>query len=327
MAYKLPTRLKRLRQTDISRALMCETKVTTEQLIAPIFIFEGLETAQEIPSMPGQYQYPLHELPTEIEALSALGINAVLLFGIPKHKDAHGSAALDNDSIIAKAISTIKKTNPSMLVISDLCFCEYTSHGHCGILEENKKTIDNDATLSALEKQAISHAKAGVDWVAPSGMADGMVTAIRSALDKAGYSKVAILSYSVKYSSALYGPFREAAQGAPQFGDRKSYQMDFGNQKEALREAALDIAEGADIIMVKPALMYLDVIQLLKQTYVEIPLCAYQVSGEYSLIKYGATKGLIDEKSAIIESLTAIRRAGADMIISYFAKDFALLQS
>lgn len=325
MTYNIPSRLTRLRQSDASRALMRETRLSADQFIAPLFIHEGCTTVQEIPSMPGQYQYPLHAIPQEIDALCALGIKAVLLFGIPNDKDACGSSGFDEQGIIAKAIRLIKGHNPNILVISDLCFCEYTAHGHCGILSDNEKTINTEETLNILAKQALTHAKAGADWVAPSGMTDGMVGVIRNALDSAGYTQVVILSYSVKYCSSLYGPFREAAQGAPQFGDRKGYQMDPANQQEALREAALDIAEGADVIMVKPALMYLDVIQLLKQRHPEIPLCAYQVSGEYSLIKTGAEKGLFDERAAVLEALTAIRRAGADMIISYFSKDIARL--
>ena len=321
--YEIPTRPKRLRQTETTRALMRETRLHPEQLIAPLFIHEGLDSAKEIKAMPEQFQLSLTDLPDEIDNLHALGIKAVLLFGIPLQKDEYGSATLEENGIIQRAIRTIKQHNPEILVISDLCFCEYTSHGHCGTLEPHTQCIDNDATLQALAKQALSHARAGVDWIAPSGMADGMVHAIRSSLDNAGYTQTAILSYSVKYCSSFYGPFREAAQGAPQFGDRRSYQMDPANKLEGLREAELDIQEGADVIMVKPAMLYLDIIHQLKTCFPQIPLCAYQVSGEYSLIKSGARQGLLDEQQGMLESLIAIRRAGADMIISYFAKDYA----
>lgn len=321
--YDLPIRLKRLRQTPVSRALIREIRLHPEQLIAPLFVHEGLNSPREIASMPGQFQLSLQDLPREIDQLSRLGIHAVLLFGIPVHKDEQGSAALEQNSIIARAIRSIKQHNPNMLVITDVCFCEYTSHGHCGMLDHSGQCINNDATLLALTEQALCHARAGVDWVAPSGMVDGMVGAIRTALDAAGYAHVAILSYSVKYCSAMYGPFREAAQGAPQFGDRRAYQMDPANKQESLREAALDIQEGADVIMVKPALHYLDIIHQIKTTYPHIPLCAYQVSGEYSLIKYGAREGLLDEQLGMLESLTAIQRAGANMIITYFAKNYA----
>ena len=317
----LPLRLKRLRQTPAARAMLQETRLYPEHFIAPLFISEMLTTKREISSMPGQFQLPLQDIASEIDELAALGIPAVLLFGLPAHKDAIGSAALKDTGIIQQAIKTIREHNPNMLIITDLCFCEYTSHGHCGVLQGEK--IDNDRTLDLLGQQAVSHAKAGADWIAPSSMTDGMVAAIRKALDEAGFQDTAILSYAVKYSSSLYGPFREAALGAPQFGDRKSYQMNPANSNEALREATLDIAEGADLIMVKPAMNYLDIIQKIKQNFPEVPLCAYQVSGEYSMLKNAAANGLINEEQAMIESLLAIKRAGADLIISYFAKDMA----
>ncbi|WP_133137301.1 porphobilinogen synthase [Legionella rowbothamii] len=319
--YNIPLRLTRLRSNPATRALVRETRLHTQQLIMPLFISEELTAPKEISAMPGQYQLSLDCLPKEIETLSALGIQAVLLFGIPKHKDAYGSESFNDAGIIQRAIRIIRSVNKDILIISDLCFCEYTDHGHCGVV--SKERIDNDKTLELLAKQAISHAKAGTDWVAPSGMTDGMVSAIREALDSAGYQNIPILSYSAKYCSCLYGPFREAAQGAPKFGDRKSYQMDPANANEAIRETALDLDEGADMIMVKPAGYYLDIIAKMKQNFPEVPLCAYQVSGEYSMIKIAAQHQLINEEQAIIESLIAIKRSGADFIITYFAKDIA----
>lgn len=318
----LPLRLTRLRSSAQSRALVRETHLHPEDFIAPLFISEVISKPVEIAAMPGQYQLDLDSLPAEIEQLAALGIPAVLLFGIPKTKDACGSESFNDNGIIQQAIKKIRSVNKDILIITDLCFCEYTSHGHCGVL--NGETIDTTKTLELLAKQALSHAKAGADWVAPSGMTDGMVAAIRKALDTEGYSHIPILSYSAKYCSCLYGPFREAAQGAPQFGDRKSYQMDPANGSEALREVALDIAEGTDMIMVKPAGFYLDIIYRIKQKYPEVPLCAYQVSGEYSMIKLAAENKWLNEHQAIVESLLAIKRAGADFIISYFAKDLFL---
>ena len=319
--YTIPLRMTRLRRSPMSRALMQETRLHVQQFIAPLFINEQVTEAKEISAMPGQFQLSLDCLPKEIETLSALGIPAVLLFGIPNCKDACGSESFNRNGIIQKAIKKIRSVNEEILIISDLCFCEYTDHGHCGILQGER--IDNDQTLELLGKQAVSHVEAGADWVAPSGMTDGMVGAIRLALDSAGYHHIPILSYSAKYCSCLYGPFREAAQGAPQFGDRKTYQMNPANSAEAIRETALDLEEGTDMIMVKPAGFYLDIIYKLKQHFPEVPLCAYQVSGEYSMIKMAAKHHLINEEQAIMESLTAIKRAGADFIISYFAKDIA----
>jgi porphobilinogen synthase len=319
--YDLPLRLRRLRQTPAIRSLIQETRLHPSQFIAPLFISETLISKKAINSMPGCFQLTLHDLEAEIAEITELGIPAVLLFGLPAYKDASGSSALQDQGIIQQAIRLIKKINPDLLVISDLCFCEYTDHGHCGIIENQQ--LCNDATLELLAQQAVSHAKAGADWIAPSGMIDGMVVAIRQALDQNGFQNTAILSYAVKYSSCLYGPFREAADGAPQFGDRKSYQMDPANAAEGLREAAVDLAEGADLLMVKPAGFYLDVIYRIKQRYPEIPLCAYQVSGEFSMIKNAANQGLISEEKAMLESLIAIKRAGADIIITYFAKDIA----
>ncbi|HDV5710577.1 TPA: porphobilinogen synthase [Legionella pneumophila] len=321
--YNLPLRLSRLRKNAMSRALVRETRLHTQQLIAPLFISEYLTEAKEISAMPGQFQLGLNCIPEEIEALSKLSIPAVLLFGIPKKKDACGSESMSNNGIIQQAIKKIKSVNSDMLVITDLCFCEYTDHGHCGVLDGSQ--INIASTLELLGKQAVSHAEAGADWVAPSGMTDGMVLAIRQALDTASFHEIPILSYSAKYCSCLYGPFREAAQGAPQFGDRKAYQMDPANSEEAVRETRLDLEEGADMIMVKPAGFYLDIIYKLKQHFTEVPLCAYQVSGEYSMIKNAAKNNLINEEQAMIESLISIKRAGADFIITYFAKSMAEL--
>lgn len=321
--YPLPLRLKRLRRNSTVRALIQETRLHTKQFIAPLFISATLSEKREIKSMPGQYQLSLACLAAEIEELTSLGISAVLLFGLPAHKDELGNSSLCAEGIIQQAIPKIRAINKEMLIICDICLCEYTDHGHCGALEG--ELIDNDKTLDILAKQAVSYANAGADWVAPSSMTDGMVLAIRQALDQAGHEAVAILSYAAKYSSCFYGPFRDAADGAPRFGDRKTYQMDPANANEALREIRLDVEEGADMLMVKPAMNYLDIIYRVKQHYPEIPLCAYQVSGEYSLLKNGAAQGLINEEQAMVESLLAIKRAGADLIITYFAKAIAEL--
>jgi len=317
----LPVRLKRLRRSETVRDMLQETRLHPSQFIAPLFISETLAQKREIATMPGQFQLTLADLPAEIDELRALGIPAVLLFGIPEHKDAEGSSSVHATGIIQQAIRVIRAHCPEILIIADVCLCEYTDHGHCGVLDG--ESIHNDDTLKQLSQQAVSYAEAGADWVAPSSMTDGMVAAIREALDQAGFQNTAILSYAVKYSSCLYGPFREAAQGAPKFGDRKTYQMNPANAEEAIREAMLDVNEGADLLMVKPAMNYLDVIYRIKQTFPEIPLCAYQVSGEYSMIKNAAKQGLINEELAMIESLLAIKRAGADLIISYFSKEAA----
>lgn len=319
--YNLPLRLKRLRRTPTVRNMLQETRLHINQFIAPLFICDTLSSKREISSMPGQFQLTLQDLPGEIETLTMLGINAVLLFGIPIEKDSEGSASLEHTGIIQKAIQTIRRMNTEILIIADVCLCEYTDHGHCGILDN--QIIDNDATLKQLAQQAVSYAQAGADWVAPSSMTDGMVMAIRQGLDEAGFLNTAILSYAVKYSSNFYGPFQAAAQGAPQFGDRRTYQMDFANAQEAIREARLDVNEGADLLMVKPAMNYLDVIYRVKQAFPEIPLCAYQISGEYSMLINAIRQGILDETQAIMESLIAIKRAGADLIITYFAKDIA----
>lgn len=324
MTYPI-TRLRRLRAHPGVRNLIRNVILTPNDLIYPLFIKEGLKEKTPISAMPGCYQHNLDSLKTEIKEIQSLGLPAVLLFGIPLHKDAKGSEALSDKGIIQQAIKLIKDIAPELLVISDLCFCEYTDHGHCGIVtqKQNQFTVDNDQTLDLLAAQAVSHAKAGADVIAPSGMMDGMVSAIRHALDQAGFLDIPILSYAVKYASALYGPFREAAEGAPQWGDRKSYQMDPANSSEALREAELDVIEGADMLMVKPALSYLDIIYKIKERFPEIPLGAYQVSGEYSMIKAAAERGWINETAVVLESLIAIKRAGADFIFTYFAKDVA----
>lgn len=318
-------RLRRLRQHPVLRDLTRETVLNLQDFILPLFI-KGIEGVRRpISSMPGHDQIPLHLLQSEIEELLKLGIHAVLLFGIPLNKDPQGTQACCEKGIIQEAIRIIKKTAPKMLVITDLCFCEYTDHGHCGVLSERsgQYDIDNDATLELLVKQAISHAQAGVDVVAPSGMIDGMVRAIRYGLDQARFSHLPILSYSMKYQSALYGPFRIAAEGAPSFGDRSSHQADPANAQEALREVFFDVEEGADMLMVKPAHAYLDVICRVKQAYPMIPLAAYHTSGEFAMIKAAAEKGWVDERKVALEVLTGIRRAGADCIISYYTKEIA----
>ncbi len=316
-------RLRRLRHHPKIRQLMRETTLTPHDFIYPLFIHHGKNIKNEISSMPGQFQLSIDQLQEEITTITHADIPAVLLFGIPEKKDEIGSSAYDQNGIIQQAIQTIKDINPELLVITDLCCCEYTDHAHCGVLKNND--VDNDETLALLAKQAISHAKAGSDMIAPSGMMDGAVATIREALDSENFYQIPILSYAIKYSSALYGPFREAGNSAPTFGDRKTHQMDPANANEALREAEIDIAEGADMIMVKPALAYLDVITKTKQHFPEIPLAAYQVSGEYAMIKAAAKNGWLDETKVALETLTAIKRAGADMIISYFAKDIAAI--
>ena len=319
-------RLRRLRQHPALRELVRETEVSVHDLILPLFVRHGTNIRQPIGSMPGHDQISVDLLAEEVKTIADLGIPGVILFGIPPWKDLTGSAASRDDGVVQQAIRKIKVTTPDLLVITDLCFCEYTDHGHCGVLVDRggRSDVDNDATLDLLSQQAVSHAKAGADVIAPSGMMDGMVAAIRHGLDAARFDHVPILSYAAKYASAFYGPFREAAESAPQFGDRRSYQMDPANAREALREVALDLAEGADFIMVKPALSYLDVICRVKQAHPEVPLCAYNVSGEYSMVKAAAANGWLDEQRTTLEVLTSIKRAGADMIITYSAKDVAI---
>lgn len=313
-------RLRRLRQNEALRRLVREIRLSVDQLILPLFVMHGRKGKTEIPSMPGQYRLSIPELLKETAEAFELGIPAVILFGIPKEKDEVGSEAYDPDGIIQKAIRAIKAQTPELLVMTDVCIDEYTSHGHCGLVENGK--ILNDETLTLLVKMALTHVEAGADVVAPSDMMDGRVGAIRKGLDERGFTGTPILSYAVKYASCFYAPFRDAADSMPQFGDRRAYQMDAGNRNEAIREVVLDIEEGADIIMVKPALPYLDIVRDVKERF-DLPLAAYQVSGEYAMIKAAAQKGWIDESRAVLESLLSIKRAGADMVLTYFAKDVA----
>ncbi len=311
-------RLRRLRRTATLRALVRETHVDIADLVYPMFIVEGKGIKQEISSMPDVFRFSPDRLAKEVAEIAGLGIPAVLLFGIPENKDETGSPALQAEGVVQQAIRVIKKTAPELLVITDVCLCEYTSHGHCGVIVNGQ--VDNDRTLSLLAEMSLSHAEAGADIIAPSDMMDGRVKTIRQALDETGFQHIPILAYTAKYASAFYGPFREAADSTPQFGDRLAYQMDPANAREALREAEQDIAEGADIIMVKPALAYLDVIRQLRNNY-NIPLAAYSVSGEYAMIKAAAQRGWLDEERVVMETLTAIKRAGADIILTYHAKD------
>ncbi len=320
----LINRPRRLRRTPALRRMVRETVLSADDLIAPLFVVAGSGIVRPIRSMPGHAQLSVDQLDLEINEIAELQIPAVLLFGIPAHKDPTGSGGWDPEGPVPRAIRAIKRLAPQLTVIADVCVCEYTSHGHCGILAETPGNGDvlNDPTLDILARCAVAYADAGADIVAPSAMMDGQVAAIRAALDAAGHAQVAILSYAAKFASAFYGPFREAAESAPAFGDRRAYQMDPANGREALREVDLDVAEGADMIMVKPAGAYLDVISAVRQRY-HLPLAAYQVSGEYAMIKAAAQLGWLDERRAALESLVAIRRAGADMIITYFAKDAA----
>ncbi len=315
-------RTRRLRKTENIRRLVRENKLTVDDLIYPLFIEEGENIETEIVSMPGIKRFSLDRISKELDEVVALDIPAVLLFGIPTKKDEIGSETWNGDGIMQQAVRFIKKNYPSLYVITDVCFCEYTSHGHCGIIHDND--VDNDATLPNIAKQVISHAKAGVDMVAPSGMMDGMIETIREALDNTGFSNLPIMSYAVKYSSAFYGPFRDAADSAPTFGDRRTYQMDPSNRDEGMREATFDDQEGADILMVKPALSYLDIIRDLKNNF-DRPIACYNVSGEYAMIKAAAANGWIDGERVMMESLLSMKRAGADIIITYFAKEVAKL--
>ncbi|HEX5412152.1 MAG TPA: porphobilinogen synthase [Terriglobia bacterium] len=313
-------RPRRLRRTAPIRDLVKENRLSPRSLVYPLFACPGLNVREEIHSMPGNYRWSVDLLVEECKSVSDLGIPAVILFGIPETKDDVGSGAYQPDGIVQRAAGAIKKSLPDLLVICDTCLDEYTSHGHCGLIKDGE--VDNDSTLELLAKTALTQAQAGADVVAPSDMMDGRVARIREELDSHGFSAIPILAYSAKYASALYGPFREAADSSPKFGDRRSYQMDPANQREALREIALDIEEGADIIMVKPALAYLDVLALARQAF-DVPLAAYQVSGEFSLIEAAARAGWIDRERAVLETLLCIHRAGADMILTYFAKDVA----
>ena len=315
-------RTRRLRTSEGIRRLVRETKLSVDDLVYPLFIEEGTDIETEIESMPGIKRFSLDRISKELEEVVSLKIPAVLLFGIPSKKDEEGTETWNDDGIMQQAIRFIKKNYPSLYVITDVCFCEYTSHGHCGIIHEND--VDNDATLVNIAKQVVSHAKAGVDMVAPSGMMDGTIDMIRQSLDNTGYTNLPIMAYSVKYASAYYGPFRDAADSAPCFGDRKTHQMDPSNRDEAMREATFDDQEGADILMVKPALSYLDIIRDLKNNF-DRPIACYNVSGEYSMIKAAAEKGWIDGEKVMMESLLSMKRAGADIIITYFAKEVARL--
>lgn len=314
------TRLRRLRNSATLRRMVSETTLSPSNFVYPLFVVHGRDVKEEISSMPGVYHFSTDQLAREIDELSELRIPSVILFGIPAVKDALGTENFADEGIVQQAIRAIKQANPEIVVMTDVCMCEYTDHGHCGIIHEGD--ILNDETLEILQKVVVSHAQAGADVVAPSGMMDGMVKAIRSALDEAHFSNISILSYAVKYASGFYGPFREAAQSTPSFGDRKTHQMNPANVREALHEARLDVAEGADMLMVKPALPYLDVIYRVKEAF-DLPVAAYNVSGEYSMVKAAAANGWLDEKKVVLETLTGIRRAGADMILTYHAKDAA----
>jgi porphobilinogen synthase len=320
VALKLTRRLRRLRQSETMRALVRETRLSPDMFVLPLFVCEGEGVRREVASMPGVFNLSVDETVKEVEQARAAGVKSVLLFGLPDRKDDIGSAAYDPEAPVQSAIRAIKRGLPDVLVITDVCLCEYTDHGHCGIVIDDE--IANDPTVEQLVRAAVSHATAGADIVAPSDMMDGRVAAIRQALDERGFEKTAILSYAAKYCSAFYGPFRDAASSAPAFGDRRSHQMDPANVSEALREVELDIEEGADMVMVKPALPYLDVLTRVKERF-GYPTAAYHVSGEYAMLKAAARNGWIDERRAMLECLTAIRRAGADIIITYYAVDAA----
>ena len=317
-------RFRRLRINPAIRQMVRETSVAASDFIYPLFIVEGKSIKKEISSMPGVFQMSLDEILKECEIVRNLGIKAVILFGIPSLKDSVGSDALSDDGIIAAALRAIKDKFPDLVVITDLCFCEYTDHGHCGILDHVHQTVDNDATLEISAKQALIHARNGADMIAPSGMMDGIIATLRAALDLSGYENLPIMAYSTKFASAYYGPFRDVAESAPSFGDRKSYQMDPANRLEAVSESLEDEAQGADILMVKPALAYLDIIRDLREA-TRLPICAYNVSGEYALLKAAAKAGVIDYERVMMETLVGFKRAGADLIISYHAKEAAAL--
>ena len=315
-------RPRRLRESPLLRSMVRETSLRVDDFVYPLFAVHGRGVREPIGSMPGQYRLSIDELLKECKDAASMGIPAVLLFGLPRDKDPRGTEAYADDGIIQQAVRAVKDTIPDLLVVTDVCLCEYTSHGHCGVVEDGR--VKNDPSLELIARTAISHAEAGADMVAPSDMMDGRVAAIREGLDEGGFPELPIMAYSAKYASAFYGPFREAADSTPQFGDRRSYQMDPANILEAMREVALDVDEGADIVMVKPALPYLDVIARVKGEF-GLPVAAYSVSGEYAMLKAAGQLGWLDEERAVIEALTGIRRAGADIIISYFAKDAARL--
>jgi len=319
-------RMRRLRYHPGVRRLVAEPGFAPRQLLLPLFVRPGEGLRREVGSMPGVFQLSPDLAAEEVRQAGQLGLGGVLLFGIPEHKDATGSDALSEEGIVARAVRAAKQAAPDVLVVTDLCFCEYTDHGHCGPLGETggRREVDNDATLALLGKQAVVHARAGADMIAPSGMMDGMIQAVRGALDEAGFAHVPIMSYAAKYASSFYGPFRDAAESAPQFGDRRSYQMDpAAAAGQALREVELDLAEGADLVMVKPALAYLDIVRLVHERFPGVPLAVYNVSGEYSMIKAAAQRGWLDEKRVVLEMLAAFRRAGAQVVITYWAKDIA----
>jgi len=313
-------RPRRLRRTEALRGLVRETRLTTAGLIYPLFVCPGEKVRQEVSSMPGVFQQSVDGIVEECREVASLGIPGVILFGLPETKDARGSSSLEAHGVVQRAVEAIRKANLPLLVITDVCLCEYTDHGHCGVIEGGE--VLNDATVEILARQALSHARAGADIVAPSDMMDGRVAAIRATLDEHKFADVAILSYAAKYCSGFYGPFREAAQSSPQFGDRRSYQMDPGNAREALKEVALDLEEGADMVMVKPAMPYLDVIRQVRDAC-NVPVAAYNVSGEYAMVKAAARNGWLDEKRVVLEILTGIHRAGASIILTYHAKDVA----
>jgi porphobilinogen synthase len=314
------TRLRRLRRTGALRSLVRETRLDLDDFVLPFFVCPGEGVVRPVEGLPGIAQRSLDELSREVEECTALGVRAVLLFGIPEAKDDEGSGAYDDDGIVQLALRRLRRQFPELLLLTDVCLCEYTAHGHCGVIVDGE--VANDATLELLARTAVSHAGAGADAVCPSDMMDGRVGAVRAALDDAGHEQVPIVAYSAKYASAFYGPFREAAESAPAFGDRRGYQLDSPNVREALRECELDLAEGADMLMVKPALPYLDVIRAVSERF-DAPLAAYNVSGEYAMVKAAAAKGWLDEREAALETLTAIKRAGADVVISYWTKDLA----
>jgi porphobilinogen synthase len=316
------TRMRRLRRTPQIRAMVRETRVTPNNLMLPFFLVPGTGVKKEISSLPGLFHLSTEKCVEEAKRIADLGIPSVLLFAIPEYKDATGSSASKDNGVVQRTVTAIKESVPNLTVCTDLCFCEYTSHGHCGIIHNND--VDNDATLKIIAEQTLSHARAGADIIAPSGMMDGVVQTMRSALDEKGFTDTIIMSYAAKFSSAFYGPFREAVQSAPEFGDRRTYQMDPANSNEALREVKMDIAEGADIVMVKPALAYLDIIQAVKEQF-HVPTAAYNVSGEYAMVKAAAAKGWVDGRRIMLETLLSIKRAGADIIITYFAEEFAQL--
>jgi porphobilinogen synthase len=313
-------RPRRLRRSEAIRSLVQETRLTTGGLIYPMFVCPGTKVRQEVSSMPGVYQQSADQIVEECREVEALGIPGIILFGLPETKDPRAASSLSSQGVVQRAIEAIRKANLKLLVITDVCLCEYTDHGHCGVIENGE--VANDATLTILAQQALSHVRAGADIVAPSDMMDGRVAAIREILDEHKFENTAILSYAAKYCSGFYGPFREAAQSAPQFGDRRSYQMDPGNAREALKEVELDLEEGADMVMVKPAMPYLDIIRRVRDAF-DVPVAAYNVSGEYAMVKAAVQKGWLDEKRVVLEILTGIQRAGADIILTYHAKDVA----